>query len=261
MAKKDIIQELNELNSSLSQPIPEVVYTVPEGYFDGFATQVLNRIKAINASNASEELSYLSPMLSELSKKLPYTAPQGYFDGLADSVLNNKNVPEDFQSVDEELESLSPLLSGIGKTVPFSVPQGYFENFQVDVAPAGKQQAKVIPMHTGGGSRKWLRYAAAAVVIGVITLSGVLFFRGNKPASTTTPYEIVKKEVKEISTNDINKFIETTDEENAQDQATTASIQSNEIKELMKDISEKDIQKFLNETEMSDENSDDLFLN
>lgn len=260
MAKTDIIQELNELESNLSGTISHPLYAVPEGYFDGFAAQVLNRIKAMNSADAVEELGYLSPMLSSISKDLPYAVPQGYFDGLADAVLKNVHTKEDYQTADEELESLSPLLSSIGKKVPFSVPQGYFENFQVDIAPAEKKQAKVIQMNAGG-SRKWFRYAAAAVVIGVVAITGVLFFGADNPVSGDNPYKTVKREMKEVSTNDINEFIKATDEGNIQNQAITASIQSNEIKELMKDISEKDIQNFLNETEISEEGTDDLFLN
>jgi hypothetical protein len=259
MAKNDIIQELNELRSSLEGGISGPVYVVPEGYFEGFSAQVLNRIKAMNAANASEELGYLSPMLSGISKELPYSAPQAYFDGFAISLLDKLRTADEYQTVDEELESLSPLLGSIGKKVPFSVPQGYFENFQVDIAPAEKHQAKVIQMG-GGRNRNWIRYAAAAVIIGFVALSGMLFF-GDRPVSRDNPYEIVKKEVKEVSTNDINDFIETTGGGNVQNQAITASIQSGDMKELMKDISDKDIQKFLNETEFSDEGGDDLFLN
>ena len=261
MAKKDIIHELNELNSSLSQAMPEMIYAVPEGYFDGFAAQVLNRVKAMNAANTSEELGYLSPMLSSLSKELPYTVPQGYFDGLADSLLNNVSAQEDFQTVDEELESLSQLLSGIGKEVPFSIPQGYFDNFQVDVASTKKQQAKVIPMHAGGGSRKWLRYAAAAVVVGIVALGTMLFIRPAKTVDVSNTHAWVEQNMKKVSTTDINSFIQQTSETNTQNQVIASNIKSNDIKEMMKDVSDNDIQNFLNETEISEENSDDLFLN
>lgn len=260
MAKKDIIQELNGLNSSLDGTISQPVYAVPEGYFDGFAAQVLNRIKAINAANASEELVYLSPALSKLSKKLPYTAPQGYFDGLADSLLNNVNTQEDFQTVDEELESLSPLLSSIGKKIPFSIPQGYFENFRVDVASGEKQQAKVIQMHAGAGGRKWLRYAAAAVVVGIIAVGAMLFIRPAKTVDVSNTHAWVEQNMKKVSTTDINSFIQQTNETNVQEQVI-AAVKNNDVKEMMKDISEKDIQDFLSDTEIADDNSDNLFLN
>ena len=53
--KENILQELNELKSSLATVTPQNVYTVPVGYFDGLVAQVLSRIKAVEAKNAVEE--------------------------------------------------------------------------------------------------------------------------------------------------------------------------------------------------------------
>ena len=78
MARKDIIQELNELGSSLTGTLSQNVYSVPEGYFEAFASSVLSRINAENES----------PFLSELTKSNPYKVPVGYFDGLAENVMN-----------------------------------------------------------------------------------------------------------------------------------------------------------------------------
>ena len=124
--KDNILQELNELNSSLSIN-QQNVYTVPAGYFDGLATQVLNRIKASEATNALEELVYLSPILGNMSKQVPYNVPQGYFEGLAAKALQSITESNIQLTSKEELDSLSPLLSGLKKDMPFSVPQGYFE--------------------------------------------------------------------------------------------------------------------------------------
>ena len=70
MTQKDnILQELNELNSSLASLYSKNIYTVPVGYFEGLADQVLGRIKATEATNATDELVHLPPLLSKLSKK------------------------------------------------------------------------------------------------------------------------------------------------------------------------------------------------
>ena len=72
MTQKDnILQELRELKSSLINITPENIYTVPVGYFDGLAAQVLSRINAIEAVNGVEELGYLSPMLGIFLEILP----------------------------------------------------------------------------------------------------------------------------------------------------------------------------------------------
>jgi hypothetical protein len=67
--KENILQELNELKSSLATVTPQNIYTVPVGYFEGLAAQVLNHIKAMEAKNAVEELGYLSPLLSNISRQ------------------------------------------------------------------------------------------------------------------------------------------------------------------------------------------------
>jgi hypothetical protein len=109
MAQKDnILQELIELKSSLATITPRYVYTVPPGYFEGLAAQVLNRIKAMEAADAVKELSYLSPALGGMSRQMPYAVPQGYFDTLAENILQSVSNSSDQLTAKEELESLSP---------------------------------------------------------------------------------------------------------------------------------------------------------
>jgi hypothetical protein len=63
------------INNELKDP--RMPYSVPEGYFEGLAEQVLARIRQ---EEAKEELGTLSPLLQQLSKKQPYSTPVGYFD-------------------------------------------------------------------------------------------------------------------------------------------------------------------------------------
>ena len=308
MTRKDIIQELSELQSSLGAEISQPSYAVPEGFFAGFASQVLNRIKAQNANDPKEELLILSPLLSEfskntpyaipagyfenfatevlarikkmsgdagnevlndfssplldnISKEIPYEVPQGYFENFSTSIMANIHSQSEFQSAEEELESLSPLLSSLNKRLPFSVPEGYFENFQVAVAPVEKQEAKVIKM---GGRPKWYRFAVAAAVIGIVVLGGMLFLKPSTPGKidASNSHAWLEQNMNKVSTTDINNFIQLTNNDAlAQNQSATASLINTEVKDLMKDVSENDIQNFLNETEISEESSDDLFLN
>ena len=66
------MNELRDLDSTLGNLSPQNLYDVPTGYFEGLPTQVMNRIKAVEATNAKEELEYLSPLLSNVSKEMPY---------------------------------------------------------------------------------------------------------------------------------------------------------------------------------------------
>ena len=183
MTQKDnILQELSELKSILANSAPQNVYTVPAGYFDGLAGQVLNHIKAMEAKNAVEELGYLSPVLSKISKQMPYAVPAGYFEGLGETLLQSVRESNDYRTAKEELETLSPLLSGMKKQMPYSVPQGYFENLTGKIsAEENKQAVKIISIT----SRKWFRYAAAAMITGLIVMAGFLYFNGSKEPGGT----------------------------------------------------------------------------
>lgn len=260
--KENILQELNELKSSLATVTPQNVYTVPVGYFDGLAAQILNRIKAMEAKNAVEELGYLSPSLNNISKQVPYAVPAGYFEGLSEKLMQLIRESSDYlqkesfgQTAKEELETLSPLLSGLKKTMPYTVPQGYFESL---AEKRNKPVAKVVPIT----QRKWFRYAAAAVVTGVIVLAGFIYINSrNSVNPVEQPYAWVKKSIKKIDKSDIDAFVKLANEELSNLAAVaTSPVKPEEIKELMKDVSDKEIQDFLDETTVM-ESSDETMMN
>jgi hypothetical protein len=269
MAQKDnILQELNELQSILMNASSQNVYQVPSGYFEDLAGQVLNRIKALEARNAAEELNYLSPLLSSVSKKTPFSIPSDFFDTLDEKIIHAVKDKSDELTPAEELETLSPLLNGLKKEMPvrtvqpgwpYSIPEGYFEN--IIVAPVIQPQAKVVSITR----QKWFRYAAAAIVTGFIVTAGFLIFKNDKIDPNTQSSEWVNKNMKKVSTEDINEFVQLVDEETP----VIASIDSrseikdkNDVQELIKDIPDEEIQDFLDETQTEETDSnDDLLLN
>jgi hypothetical protein len=302
MTKRDnILAELRELNSSLVNAGSQNLYQVPVGYFDSLIEQVMNRIKTLNEESAVEELNELSPLLSGIFKQMPYAVPVGFFDGIAENVIasvkNNHQTPTEelemlsplisgiskqmpyavpagyfdgitenvialaknnHQTPAEELETLSPLLSGLKKEMPYSVPQGYFDT----VVPAIPSETKVISITR----KSWFRYAAAAVVIGIVAISGFLIFNKKDTIDPVTKSsEWVSKNMKKVSTDEINKFVELTDEESPVVAITNASNEmkdKNEIKDLIKDVSDKDIQNFLDETQTDEPAAnDDALMN
>lgn len=261
MAQRDnILNELKDLQSSLVNAVPQNIYTVPGGYFDGLAAQVLNRIKALEADNAAEELNYLSPLLKSIFKKTPYSVPAGYFDSLAETMLLSVQNTGGFQTPAEELEAISPLLGGLKKEMPYSVPQGYFEGLNKTIpVETIKPAAKVVSI----AKQKWFRYAAAAVVTGVIVTAGFLFINNNERIDPSEKsYAWVKKNLKKVSTDDIDEFVQLADE--AAPVIVSVDVTpdtKNEIKELIKDISDTEIQDFLEETQAEEPESDDMLLN
>ncbi|NOT51693.1 MAG: hypothetical protein HOP10_10505 [Chitinophagaceae bacterium] len=240
--RNNILQELNELNSTLVNVSTGNIYSVPAGYFDGLAATMLNRIKAMDAANTVEELNHLSPLLNTISKQNIYSVPVGYFERLAENAMRSAREGNEYQTAKEEIESLSPLLSGLKKENPYSVPQEYFESIDIPFKPA----TKVVSIT----HRKWFRYAAAAMVIGIITMTGVLIFGNEEKKQAKSLAKFEKKlnnEIKTMSDNDLQDFMQYTDA-GLNGKETVFISNTNEAKELLKDIPESELKEFLEET-------------
>jgi hypothetical protein len=240
MTQRDnILQELKELESSLANLSSQNIYTVPNGYFEELAAQVLNRVKALEAINASDELSFLAPSLNNISKETPYTIPTGYFEELGRKMMSLVS-QDNNQTAKEELEALSPLLSGLKKEPLYSVPAGYFDSLQT------KQEPKVISIT----SRKWFRYAVAAVIVGVVATSALFVLNNNKQPSEKQIFAKFTREVKKMNEAEKDKLIDFIDA--GLDGRETAQINSdktNEGKDLLKGISEDELKNFSEQNE------------
>ena len=254
--RNNILQELNEIGSTLLNVTPQNIYQIPDGYFEGLAEQVLNRIKAIEVTNAKDELRYLSPVVHSIPKEIPYSVPAGYFNGLEERLMNIVRESEDYQTAKEELESISPLLSGLNKKMPYSVPQGYFETLTAEINT--KPETKIVSIT----HRKWFRYAAAAVVVGIVAM-GAFFYINRKtisPVDENKAWAKIEKKVETLSDKEIKDFVESTDAGlNANETADLQPVKKEEIKDLLKDVSDNDLKKFLEQT--SDGGDDILSLN
>jgi hypothetical protein len=253
--KENILQELNELKSTLASVTPQNVYTVPVGYFDELPAQILNRIKAMEAKNAVDELGYLSPSLSNISRQMPYAVPAGYFEGLAENVIQLVSESNNYQTPKEELETLSPLLSGLKKTMsartghsdgPYSVPQGYFESLGEKI---NKPAAKVVSIT----HRRWFRYAAAAVITGAIIVGGFLFSGkgggekepGGKALAKLT---LDVKKMDDTQKDSLMDFIDAGMDGKETVQVNTDN-KSNDVKDLINGISDEELKDFQEQTE------------
>ena len=242
-SRNTIQDELNELNSGLNTNSNNTPYSVPEGYFEGLAASVLAKIKGEMPVSASEEIAQLSPLLAGISRKSPYSVPDDYFQSNIDS-LNT------FTSESEE----SLVLSFIDKEMPHRVPTGYFANLPEQILEkVSGRDSKVIPLM----KRKWMRLAVAAMVTGIIAISGIVYFnnRGGNTAPAGDPTVAVKK----ASTQELNDFLKTTTLVDVNDMSkTTATTPKTERKNLFNDVSDKELQAFLNQVPTDD---DDLDIN
>ena len=234
-----IKNELKELNSLIPFEKGPELYSVPDGYFEGFAQSVLQKLKT-DPLTSSEELEEIAPFLASIPKKMPFAVPEGYFtqttEGLSDWVKE---------------ESLPPLLQS-GKQMPFTVPDGYFESLPaIILKKVSPKEAKIIPISS---SRKWMRYAAAAMIAGIIAVSGILYFGNNNqsidPASES--YEWVATKLKNVPNKELDEFINTT-YINSSAIANTKTVDKSEVRKLIKDIPDSEINKFLEEVSIDNE--------
>jgi hypothetical protein len=232
MANLDIIQELNDLESPLANGPFKIPYVVPEGYFEGLPARLLEMVSALEAGH---ELS------SALPKENPYQVPAGYFESFADSVLNKIHSTTKEQTPAEELASLSPLLSSLSKEPVYSVPEGYFENLTVAVK---EKPAKVVSL----SQRKWLRYAAAAVIVAAVTVTGFFVIGNNKVGSKSADGVLAKveKDVKKI--NDVKEtqnMIEMMDAGVNEKSLAQADVKTySEVQKLLQDVPADELQDF-----------------
>ena len=102
--RNNILNELREISPVVAGIGHQIPYTVPAGYFEGLAGQLLQLVKASEAN---------TPVLAKTTN--PYQVPQGYFEGLAGNILQ----------LVKASEVNTPVLAKT--TNPYQVPQGYFE--------------------------------------------------------------------------------------------------------------------------------------
>ena len=227
-----IQNELNELSSNLPFENKQPVFTVPGGYFENFAAAVWAKIQS-QQPNSTEEWETLSPVLAAIPKKMPFTVPENYFQTL--------DLP-DFT------EPVAPLLAEISRSMPYGVPAGYFENLDRNVRNRiRKPGAPVVSM-----TSRIVRYAAAAVVAGLVVTGGIFYFNGNGALDPTRQSEAwVAQKLEKVSNSELETFINTADvNPNGRDLAGQSS---REVRNLLSDVSTSELEAFLNEVPTDNE--------
>jgi hypothetical protein len=235
----DILDELKQISPLVAGIGPVNPYTVPEGYFESLAQAVLNRIQ-VEKMDSRQELESLSPLLSSISRQVPYELPENYFNELSDQALVGAKAIE---FVNEELENLSPLMSSLKSKNVYEVPEGYFESLaqQILVKARKHQPAKVIAFKP---VRKMMRYAVAAMVIGVLAIATWVV---QKP--TTDPITKIERGIQKSSDEDILNFIQNDEAPLSESLLNTdGEMDESDMKAMLADISDKELEQFDNES-------------
>jgi hypothetical protein len=238
MNSRDNIQdELNGLNSNLPSRSEQNPFSVPEGYFDGLAASVMAKIKGQQQVSATQEIAELSPLLYGISRTMPYAVPANYF-----------------QTTIEELPFLigedpkSAILTLVEGATPYEVPRGYFMDLPEQILErVTGSKTKVVPVVKS----RWMRLAAAAMITGIIGLSGYFYFNHKNGFDADRP---IAQQLKSVSTKELNEFIKTADITSASTetaQATTAS--QIEVEKMLTDVSDKELDAFLAQVPTDDE--------
>jgi hypothetical protein len=220
-------------------------YQVPQGYFDHFAASLLQRIKANEARSAKEELETLSPLLSGLGKKMPFSTPDNFFEELSDNAVAGAKAI-DFVNV--ELENLSPLMSSLKDKQVYEAPAGYFDQLPQQILQKVKSQpAKVVSMNF---TRKIVRYAAAAVVAGLIVVAAWLYIGNGKEEPGLAGIEQISDE--SLETYIDNQSSVSPAETMVLADNTNAEIDEEDMKDMLADVSDEELQKYVDQYNAKD---------
>ena len=198
-----------------------------------------------------EELRQLQSPLAGQEPVNPYVVPTGYFDQLINEFfLRLKG--KDAATPAEEIETLSPMLAGLRKQMPYSVPDGYFDR---SLSPA-KPETKIVSMNP----RRWFRYVAAVLVVGMLVLTGLVILRNNdvEKMGFARFEKKLSREIDRMADVELKEFIDQTDPILAREQTTQVSA-SNEVSALLEDIPVSDLTEFIEETSVID--AEEVLLN
>ena len=249
--KDNILNELKELGSSLAGITLGKSYEVPASYFENLATNVLSKIK-------EKETTLPSFNMDTVSKEPVFTTPEGYFEGLDEKIMAAIRQHPDYQNPKEEILSISPLLAGLQKLNPYQVPAGYFDNISETINKELNPEVKVISIT----SNKWFRMAVAAVTITFFAMTGVLYLnQNNKVDASKNPDGWISKNIKKLSTQDLDAFIYSTDPGfHGNEMASIKPVKTEYVKSLLEDVSDSELDEFLDENTFDMEEAD-LLLN
>jgi len=181
------------LHESLGKKVLEqsigLPYAVPEGYFDRFASSVLEQLP--------EEALHL-PIVSQPV----FSVPEGYFDGLSNHIMARVTASD---TLDESV-GIAPVLPTLSTELPYQVPEGYFENLTIKKQSGEQPQATILSIT----SRKlWLRMAVAASIVGFILLAATTFyFKDTRNNYASYKNVDLNKSVNKLSDDDLIKYLD-----------------------------------------------------
>lgn len=176
----DVGSETHGVSSLVADIGRKNVYRVPESYFEQLAETLLAGIKKDHFSEVQIETHGISSLVADIGHENVYSVPAGYFEGLSQTIMAQQENTLN-REVIAETNGISEMVAGIGNKNVYKVPGGYFSGLEKQISRKLPIPAKVISMKSRFSA---VRYAAAAVITGLVGLS--VFFMLNKNNDTTT---------------------------------------------------------------------------
>jgi hypothetical protein len=263
----EIWDELRSLSAVVASIDRQTPYMAPEGYFNGIADRILERVTDWKES-----------------KSLIYRVPEGYFDQFAQGVLDRIRSGTGATAADrtaadrvpagerDDADPVSAILAGIGRAMPYqapegyfealspvlalcrdknpyAVPEGYFERFPNEVRTRTAQVRVFSPAGRIGRVRSmgWMKYSAAAVLAGLIFTVGWLRWSHSGPA-TKPAFDVAA--LSKVSDAELQSFLTDQDTTLAQPLSnTTATIDMNDtdLKTLLGEIPDGELKQYMEE--------------
>jgi hypothetical protein len=180
--REEITIELTGIaGSAIAWPIA-VPYKVPVGYFDVLSDIILERIS------------------TGLPNKVNvFEVPENYFEQLPDTILRTVRHAE----VLDELQEIAPFLQSIPKTNPYQTNIAPVLDIQAIITDkAATDTGKIIAMPAIRKS-PWMRFAVAAVMIGVL-VTAAFIYNGNQAIESVHTEQYAQMDV----SNEISKLSE-----------------------------------------------------
>ena len=210
-------------------------YKVPEGYFTALPAAIMEKIEL--------------DLALEGGSINTYQVPEGYFEGLAGNILSTiqtSQVP--VNEVSTELATIAPFLNTISKQQVYTVPAGYFS--KTDFVAAAGNDSKETKTVTLRFARKWMQYAAAAVMAGILVTGAFLFTDTNKPGYEKYDQVDVPAELNKVSEAELVTYLDNPEHSvviNARPAMPSGSQALTEIKNTIQLVSDEELDQYLKE--------------
>ncbi|MBM3445909.1 MAG: hypothetical protein FJX88_05200 [Bacteroidetes bacterium] len=185
--------------------------------------------------NIQKELNDISQTVANLDGSTPFVLPPDYFSQFPEKLIQ---IIENEESKKAE-PNFSELLGSLQKKNPLVVPPGYFNAFNIDVPGSAPNVFSLQP-------RKWIAYAAAACIGGLIF--GLIYLSSQQPKQLTLASQTISSKTIESFLNENEALDESFKEmEFSADELAFMDVSASTISELLKDIPDTDISGFLDQ--------------